>query len=110
MAVWGTCYQIGSALAKGLAAFLFGWLGLAWAFSGSSLVLLALLGLTACSRSWEHESAIAKSSSSSERATTASSPSEPTKTMDGAVSFPRYCALCHAATRSAFCVMPPRRR
>jgi sugar phosphate permease len=40
-AVWGTCYQFGAILGKGLAGFLLGWLGLAWSFYGSSLVLLA---------------------------------------------------------------------
>lgn len=40
-AVWGTCYQFGAVIGKGLAGFLLGWLGLAWSFYGSSLVLLA---------------------------------------------------------------------
>jgi len=40
-AVWGTCYQFGAVFGKGLAGFLLGWLGLAWSFYGSSLVLLA---------------------------------------------------------------------
>jgi sugar phosphate permease len=40
-AVWGTCYQFGGVFGKGLAGFLLGWLGLAWSFYGSSLVLLA---------------------------------------------------------------------
>jgi sugar phosphate permease len=40
-AVWGTCYQFGAVFGKGLAGFLLGWLGLAWTFYGSSLVLLA---------------------------------------------------------------------
>jgi sugar phosphate permease len=40
-AVWGTCYQFGAIIGKGLAGFLLGWLGLAWSFYGSSLVLLA---------------------------------------------------------------------
>jgi sugar phosphate permease len=39
-AVWGTCYQFGAVFGKGLAGFLLGWLGLAWSFYGSSLVLL----------------------------------------------------------------------
>ena len=39
--IWGTCYQFGAVLGKGLAGFLLGWLGLAWSFYGSSLVLLA---------------------------------------------------------------------
>ena len=37
--IWGTCYQFGSVFGKGLAGFLLGWLGLAWSFYGSSLVL-----------------------------------------------------------------------
>jgi len=40
-AVWGTCYQFGAIFGKGLAGFLLGWLGLAWSFYGSSLVLFA---------------------------------------------------------------------
>jgi OPA family glycerol-3-phosphate transporter-like MFS transporter len=40
-AVWGTCYQFGAIVGKGLAGFLLGWLGLAWSFFGSSVVLLA---------------------------------------------------------------------
>jgi sugar phosphate permease len=40
-AVWGTCYQFGAIIGKGLAGFLLGMLGLAWSFYGSSLVLLA---------------------------------------------------------------------
>jgi len=40
-AIWGTCYQFGAVFGKGLAGFLLGWLGLAWSFYGSSLVLLA---------------------------------------------------------------------
>lgn len=42
-AVWGTCYQFGGVVGKGLAGFLLGWLGLAWTFYGSSLVLIAFL-------------------------------------------------------------------
>ena len=38
---WGTCYQLGSVAGKGLAGFLLGWLGMAWSFFGSSVVLLA---------------------------------------------------------------------
>ncbi|MGH8721297.1 MAG: MFS transporter, partial [Burkholderiales bacterium] len=34
-------YQLGAVIGKGLAGFLLGWLGLAWSFYGSSLVLLA---------------------------------------------------------------------
>ncbi len=39
--IWGTCYQFGAIVGKGLAGFLLGWLGLAWSFFGSSLLLLA---------------------------------------------------------------------
>ncbi|MGH8249426.1 MAG: MFS transporter [Steroidobacteraceae bacterium] len=39
--IWGTCYQFGAVFGKGLAGFLLGWLGLAWSFHGSSIVLLA---------------------------------------------------------------------
>ncbi len=39
--IWGTCYQIGGIAGKGLAGFLLGWLGMAWSFFGSSIVLLA---------------------------------------------------------------------
>jgi sugar phosphate permease len=39
--IWGTCYQFGAVFGKGLAGFMLGWLGLAWSFYGSSLVLLA---------------------------------------------------------------------
>ncbi len=39
--VWGTCYQVGAIAGKGLAGFLLGWLGMAWSFFGSSIVLLA---------------------------------------------------------------------
>ncbi len=40
--IWGTCYQLGAVAGKALAAFLLGWLGLAWSFFGSSLALLVL--------------------------------------------------------------------
>jgi sugar phosphate permease len=40
--VWGTCYQLGAVAGKGLAGFLLGWLGMAWSFYGSSLVLFAI--------------------------------------------------------------------
>ena len=43
--LWGTCYQFGSVGAKAFAAFMFGWMGLAWSFWGASLVLLAVWGL-----------------------------------------------------------------
>lgn len=39
--IWGTCYQFGAILGKGLAGFLLGWLGLAWSFAGSGVLLLA---------------------------------------------------------------------
>jgi sugar phosphate permease len=39
--IWGTCYQFGAVFGKGLAGFLLGWLGLAWSFYGSSILLLA---------------------------------------------------------------------
>lgn len=42
MAIWGTCYQIGSILAKHFAAFMLAWLGLAWSFWGASLVFIAI--------------------------------------------------------------------
>jgi sugar phosphate permease len=45
--IWGTCYQVGGIAGKGLAAFLLGWLGLAWSFVGSSIALLAITGLFA---------------------------------------------------------------
>ena len=38
--IWGTCYQFGAIFGKGLAGFLLGWLGLAWSFFGSSVLLL----------------------------------------------------------------------
>jgi len=43
--VWGTCYQVGAVAGKGLAGFLLGWLGVAWSFYGSSLVLFAITAL-----------------------------------------------------------------
>ena len=42
MGWWGTCYQLGSMAAKAFAGFMFGWLGLAWSFYGSSLILFAI--------------------------------------------------------------------
>lgn len=39
--IWGTCYQLGAIAGKGLAGFLLGWLGMAWSFFGSSLLLFA---------------------------------------------------------------------
>lgn len=50
--IWGSCYQIGSIVAKAFAAFLFGWLGMAWSFFGSSIVLFAI---TAIFLAWAHE-------------------------------------------------------
>ena len=40
--IWGTCYQLGGIAGKALAAFLLGWLGIAWSFFGSSIALLAI--------------------------------------------------------------------
>jgi sugar phosphate permease len=40
--VWGTCYQLGAVGGKALAGFLLGWLGMAWSFYGSSLVLFGI--------------------------------------------------------------------
>jgi len=45
--IWGTCYQFGAIAGKGLAAFLLGWLGMAWSFFGSSIALLAITVLFA---------------------------------------------------------------
>jgi OPA family sugar phosphate sensor protein UhpC-like MFS transporter len=45
--IWATCYQFGAMAGKGLAAFLLGWLGMAWSFFGASLVLLILTALFA---------------------------------------------------------------
>ena len=39
---WVTSYQFGAMAGKALAAFLLGWLGMAWSFVGSSIVLLAI--------------------------------------------------------------------
>ncbi len=39
---WATCYQPGSIAAKSFAAFMVGWLGMAWSFWGASLVLFAV--------------------------------------------------------------------
>ena len=39
MAFWGTCYQIGSILAKHFAAMMLALLGIAWSFWGASVVL-----------------------------------------------------------------------
>jgi len=40
--IWGTCYQLGALAGKGLAAFMLGWLGMAWSFFGASIALLIL--------------------------------------------------------------------
>ena len=45
--LWGTCYQLGAIAGKGLAAFLLGWLGMAWSFFGSSILLLVITVLFA---------------------------------------------------------------
>ncbi len=50
--IWGTCYQLGAIAGKGLAAFLLGWLGMAWSFFGSSI---ALLGITVLFAFWARE-------------------------------------------------------
>ncbi len=42
MAIWGTCYQIGSILAKHFAAFMLAMAGIAWSFWGASLVFLGI--------------------------------------------------------------------
>ena len=42
MALWGTCYQIGSILAKHFAAFMLAAVGIAWSFWGASVVLLGV--------------------------------------------------------------------
>jgi OPA family sugar phosphate sensor protein UhpC-like MFS transporter len=43
--LWCTCYQLGPAVAKGLAAYLYGVAGLRWAFWGSGAVLAVVLGI-----------------------------------------------------------------
>lgn len=45
--IWGTCYQLGGIAGKALAAFLLGWLGMAWSYFGSSIALLAITVLFA---------------------------------------------------------------
>lgn len=45
MGVWATCYQLGSAFAKVFASFTFGWLGLAWSFTASSVILVLVVVL-----------------------------------------------------------------
>ena len=39
MAIWSTCYQIGSVIAKAFAAFVFGLAGIIWSFWGTAAVL-----------------------------------------------------------------------
>ncbi len=39
--IWGTCYQFGGIIGRGLAGFLLAWLGMAWSFYGSSILMLA---------------------------------------------------------------------
>ena len=42
MAVWATCYQLGSILAKTFAAFMLGYLGWAWSFWGAAAIMLGV--------------------------------------------------------------------
>ena len=42
MGWWGTCYQLGSMMAKAFAAFMVGWLSVEWSFFGASIVLFAI--------------------------------------------------------------------
>lgn len=42
MALWATCYQIGSILAKIFAAFMLSLLGVAWSFWGAALIMFAI--------------------------------------------------------------------
>lgn len=42
MAVWATSYQLGSIMAKGFAAFMLGWLGVAWSFWGASAIMFGI--------------------------------------------------------------------
>lgn len=42
MAWWGTCYMIGSIMAKHFAAFMLAWLGVAWSFWGAAAVLFSI--------------------------------------------------------------------
>lgn len=42
LGIWSTCYQLGSVLATGSAAFLLGLAGWRWSFFGASLILLAI--------------------------------------------------------------------
>src|SRR5687768_2304812 len=43
MALWGTCYQLGSVGAKSLAGHLFIWFGLSWSYWGEALGLAVIL-------------------------------------------------------------------
>jgi OPA family sugar phosphate sensor protein UhpC-like MFS transporter len=42
MALWATCYQLGSIIAKAFAAFMIGIAGAAWSFWGASIVMLGV--------------------------------------------------------------------
>jgi sugar phosphate permease len=42
MAVWATCYQLGSIFAKAFAAFMIGIAGAAWSFWGAAIVMLGV--------------------------------------------------------------------
>jgi sugar phosphate permease len=42
MAVWATCYQLGSILAKAFAALMIGIAGAAWSFWGASIIMLGV--------------------------------------------------------------------
>ena len=42
MAVWATCYQLGSILAKAFAALMIGFAGAAWSFWGASIIMLGV--------------------------------------------------------------------
>ena len=42
MAVWATCYQLGSILAKAFAALMIGLAGAAWSFWGAALIMLGV--------------------------------------------------------------------
>lgn len=42
MAIWATCYQLGSIFAKTFAAFMLGWLGWAWSFWGAAGIMLGV--------------------------------------------------------------------
>jgi len=43
--LWGSCYQAGAIVGKGLAAFMLGWLGMAWSYYGSSILMFAITAL-----------------------------------------------------------------